>query len=284
MAMSTSGGVDRMLSELTSRGLPRARARLFAAEKMVLAVGDVRLILSIRDEPLSGRREALLALDTAPVVSEPALLNEVRDAVRERDEKVSTLVLRLPPEVEPTDTFVGKRATQYIVAGPDVRTVTESGEWTLRPYGPENHDAVAALLREALELGYRTTVPDVPVPDVGEFVESLLNSDGVTVFTAYHRDTFAGHATVVTDEDELTGAPQLELFDQFVLREWRGTAAGGLLASAAVGRARSAGHALRGHVVGDDPHSEAVTARLLAAGWHRAESYWAVPLSGGADA
>lgn len=261
---------------LVALGVPAGQAAVFVEEDMVVEVAGRTLLVSVHDEELTGRTRGVVALGVETVLDDPAAMAELRAEVTAMAGTLDALVVRLGPGHDPPDRLGARLISRYLTAGPDVRLAERAGEWTVRRYRPADRDAVAGLLLAALREGYRI-LGDGPVDGLPEaYVASLLDREGdeVTVFTAHHGEVFTGHATLMFEEDDLTGAPQLELFDLFVLGEWRGTEAGGLLTASAIRHARRLGLPLRGHVAGDDANAVSVTDRLLASGWLPAESYW----------
>jgi GNAT superfamily N-acetyltransferase len=269
------GGVDA----LVALGIPAERANLFVDEDMVVEVAGKVLLVSFDEEEMTGKSRAVVALGVETLLDDDAAMAALRAELSARAGRLDAIVCRLGPESEPPDTLGARLISRYLTAGPAVPIVEPTGRWSVRPYRPDDHDVVADLLLEAIHEGYRI-VGDGPLDGGPEsFVESLLARVGgeVDVFVSHHGRDFAGHVTLMVEQDDLTGQTQLELFDMFVLHEWRGTEAGKLLTSSAVLAARERGLALRGHVAGDNANAAAVTARLLASGWHRAESYWSLP-------
>lgn len=264
---------------LEALGIPTDRANLFVDEDMVVEVAGRVLLVSVDEEQMTGKSRAVVALGVDALLDDDVAMAALRTELSARAGRLDAVVLRLGPDVEPPETLGARLISRYLTAGPTVPIVEPTGRWSVRPYRPDDHDTLAGLLLEAVREGYRIA-GDGPLDGGPEsFVESLLAGVGgdVSVFVGHHGHDFAGHVTVMAEQDDLTGVTQLELFDMFVLHEWRGTEAGALLTSSALRSARERGLPLRGHVAGDNANAAAVTARLLASGWHRAESYWSLP-------
>ncbi|OLF13984.1 hypothetical protein BLA60_02050 [Actinophytocola xinjiangensis] len=267
------------MDALVALGVPADQAEVFVDEDMVLDLAGHTLLVSVHDEDMTGRARGFVALGAESLLGDPAALTALRAELTARAGGPTTVVVRLGPGHEPPEPLGARLISRYLTAGQDVRLTDPAGEWTVRRYRAADRDAVAELLLAALREGYRI-LGDGPVEGLPEaYVASLLDREGdeVTVFTAHHGEVFTGHATLMYEEDDLTGTPQLELFDLFVLGEWRGTEAGRLLTTSAIRHAREAGLPLRGHVAGDDDNAVTVAARLCAAGWLAAESYWELP-------
>lgn len=271
--------MSEAVAALVDAGLSAERAAELAEAGLVVQVGGRFLVVAEDVDPLSGDRRALVVGDCAAVLAEPGTLRELRDAVADRHPGAARIVLRLDGPTRPDPDLGAELLLRYVQSGPPPAP-PDDPSWTARPYESGDREPVAALLRAAIADGYDTVGSGAPDAAAAAFAEDLLDRVGhdVVVFCAVEDGRFAGHATIVWDEDELTGAVRPELFDMFVLPERRGTPAARLLTAAAVGWAAAAGSPLRGHVVGGDAAATAVFERLVAAGWRPAEAYWALPM------
>lgn len=178
---------------------------------------------------------------------------------------------------------VGLPYMRYVLASDEFTPVGPVPGWSVRSAQRDNAAEVVPLLVAAMVDGYRLAGSAVDDAIVDEYAHGLFEQaleDGA-VFVAYDGDRFAGHVTVLADQDELSLAKRLEMFDLFVLPEHRGTAASELLSSAAVDYARQRGLALRGHVSGHDENAARVLSGLQRKGWRRDTTYWLLPLDDG---
>jgi GNAT superfamily N-acetyltransferase len=265
---------------LLAAGVPADRAaELVDAGLTAELAGEVALLAAV-DEPVTGERRVLVTVGADRVAADPDRLAALRALVARDHPDAQTIVLRLPPGAAAP---AGARLLmQYVESGTVPEPPAQTAGWEVRPYRPEDRDAVHHLLVRALEIGYRTAGSAAPREQTHAVATDLLDraGDDVTVFCAVGAPGFGGHATVVWDTDDLTGQDRPELFDVFVRPEHRGSPVGRLLTAAAVRWAAGAGFPLRGHVVGDDDNAATVRQRLLATGWRPAEGYWAVPAGG----
>jgi GNAT superfamily N-acetyltransferase len=269
-------------SALTAVGVRPGLAGELVDGDLVFVLEGHLLVIMEADDPLVAESRVLVPVGAEPVAAYAALLAALLSLVEEVYPEAATLVLRLSAGVRPAAGTPARLLLQYVQIAPERRAEPPPRGWTVRPYRPDDRQPVADLLLQAIRDGYADLGGALSQGRPEALVDDVLDRVGqdVTVFCAEHDGSFAGHATVIEEEDELTGDQQLELFDMFVLSEHRGSPAARLLTSAAVDFAASGGMPLRGHVVGDGPGPAAVVDRLLTQGWHLAESYWRVPLRG----
>jgi len=261
---------------LLAAGIPAGRAQALVSAGLTAEVGGHLVVVGEMTDRLSGERMVLVAGGADAVVRDAHLTDELRTLVARRHPGVGTLMVRAERESEPAAAIGAQLVMRYVESGPPPVSAPPESEWRVRPYEAADREPVADLLARAIEAGYTSVGVPAAEPQTRQFVDDLLDrtDDDVTVFCAFRRDRFAGHATVVWDEDDLTGRLRPELFDVFVLPEHRATPASRLLTAAAVSWAAAAGFRLRGHVVGGDENAQAVFRRLVADGWRPAEAYW----------
>jgi hypothetical protein len=273
---------------LVDAGVDPARAADFVADGLVVVLADHVLVMGETVEPLSGVRQVVVPFGGGPVLSDARRTAELRRLAARRHPEASVAVVRVPAGAPaPLEPPAGpaRRMSTYVVAdtvpsSPVPSSPVPPADWAVRPYRPDDRADVAELLARALLTGYAGAGEPADRVTVEGYVAGLLDQvgDGVTVYCAEHRGRFAGHATVVWDEDELTGRARPELLDLYVLEQHRGSPAAGLLTREAVRWSVTAGHPLRGHVAGGDDDARTVLERLCRRGWRQSEAYWVVDL------
>jgi GNAT superfamily N-acetyltransferase len=279
VAAGVCGPADAdLVAALVAADVPAGRAVTFVAAGLAVYVGGHVVVVEEVTEPLSGDRRVLVAAGAEPLLANVDLMGELRRHVAREYPSASTVVLRSRGDVEPEQAIGARLLMRYVEFSSPPEAQPEAPGWTVAPFTKTEREAVAALLTQAINAGYTSVGTAAAERETRHLVDDLLDraGDEVTIFCAFRRGDFAGHATVVWDEDDLTGEVRAELFDLFVRPEHRGTPAARLLTSAAVRSAAAAGFRLRGHVVGGDDNARVVFERLIADGWHPAEAYWSV--------
>jgi GNAT superfamily N-acetyltransferase len=277
--MTRSGvRVDEEVRWLCEAGVAEAMADTLVSDGLVARLDDHLLVVSQYVDAITGSRQALVPFGADATVTDRNALAQLASMVAERLPGTTELILTIRPEVRPP---VGQPYLRYVVAGPSVRRLLPQDGWTVRPSTRSDAADVIALLERALLDGYAEAGADpdgTVVHDVAEDLFATSLSDGWGHVT-HSGGTFVGHVTVLPDQDELTGQARWEMFDMFVLPEWRSGPAAGLLVSAAATRAAETGLPLRGHVSGCGPHSDLVLAGLVAQGWCAETVYWSIDLA-----
>ncbi|MDX8050907.1 GNAT family N-acetyltransferase [Lentzea sp. BCCO 10_0798] len=262
------------VAELVGRGVRAELAAELAESGLLVRVAGEPVVLAPDADPVTGRPRVLATLLGGPVPVPP-----LTDLVRSRHPGAESVMLVLPASVpEPA---AGRPYMRYLLATDALTPASEEPGWLVRRAGEGDAPDVLPLLVKAMVDGYEGAGSPVAAESLREDAERVFAqalAEGA-VFVAHDDSGFAGHATVVPDEDELTGLPRLELFDTFVLPARRGSRAGALLNSAALRYARELGLPLRGYVSGHDDNAERVLARLTAHGWRRDTTYWSLPLA-----
>jgi hypothetical protein len=265
------------LSALAAAGVPERRAREFIEAGLVSILDGHVLAVAADEEPMTGEWRALVAVGADAVAVDAGLRAALLDRISADHPRATSVVLRLPPGVRPAPEVGARLLMRYVRSG-SLRPPRTDPHWTVRRYRSADREPVMELLRQALAAGYASWGTAADAGRLAEVAEDLVGrcGDDVAIFCAVTAGGFGGHATVVWDEDDLTGERRPELFDVFVRPEHGGSAARGLLVAAAADYATAAGFPLRGHVVGADANAHSVFDRLLEQGWRPAESYWAL--------
>ncbi|MBM7814480.1 GNAT family N-acetyltransferase [Saccharothrix algeriensis] len=267
------------VADLVGRGVRAELAAELVGSDLLVRVAGEPVVLAPDADPVTGSPRVLATPLGGPVPTPPLV-----DLVRERHPGAEAVVLVLPAGAPEPAT--GRAYMRYVLATDALAPADPEPGWVVRR--ADGHDApdVVPLLVQAMADGYRGAGSPVATAALREHAERVFGqalAEGA-VFVAHDGGGFAGHATVVPDEDELTGRPRLELFDTFVLPARRGSRASALLTSAVVRHARGLGLPLRGYVSGHDDNAARVLAKLTANGWRRDTTYWSLPLDEGRSA
>ncbi|MBB5801684.1 GNAT superfamily N-acetyltransferase [Saccharothrix ecbatanensis] len=272
---------DADAAELRALGVAADVAELLAGSDALARVADHLVVITPEVDEVSGDARALVTFLAPSVHTGSDLVAELATAAAARHPEIDRLVLVLLAGSEPPTTPGGAAYMRYVLATDRLVTARPAPGTQVRRATADDADDVVPLFAAALVDGYRrsgSTTDQSTVDDYAAelFVEAL---EVGAVFVAHDGDGFAGHATVLPDQDDLTGQDRLELFDQFVLPRAHGTPVGPLLTSAAVEHARRVGLPLRGYVSGGDATADKVFDALLAKGWRPDTTYWSLPLS-----
>ncbi|MET9628323.1 pitrilysin family protein [Lentzea sp. NPDC006480] len=254
---------------LVRGGLLDDVADTLVAQGHTAAIGPHVVVISPETEALTGEQRALVSFG-----AEHVGLAELRREIAARHPEATSGVLKLPAHSPAAPELVPHM--RYLRAGDPGEPAAEPG-WTVLPMAEQDAEDVRKLLCEALRVGYRQHADERLI---GDHVDAVLAGEDTTVFVARENGVFAGHATLVPDEDELTGERRWEMLDMFVLEPWRGSPASRLLSAAAAAHAHTTGLPLYGHVSGSGEEADLVHARLAAGGWAPAFGYWVLPLEG----
>lgn len=271
-----TGEATRHRDALIAYGIDPETAHEWVDEGLTVTIADTVVLLSEFTDPVNREEHALVTVGADTILSDDevraAVLAHVRRALPEADVLTLRTTSTAPPPAEAT---VRMRYVER-VCPPEI--VAPAG-WEVRPFGAGDADDVTRLLVAALAAGSATGTWNED--STGEVAADLLSriGDDVAVYCATYDGRFAGHGTVVHERDDLTDAPQLELFDIYVIDEFRGSVAGKLLQQATVRHAVEHGTPLRGHVVGGDEQAAAVLAHLQEDGWRVAETYVSLPVN-----
>ncbi|WP_447007575.1 GNAT family N-acetyltransferase [Saccharothrix isguenensis] len=268
-------------AELRALGVAADVAELLVESDVLARVADHLVVITPEVDQVTGESRALVTFLTPSVRTRPELVEELAATAAARHPETDRLVLVLPPGSEPPTTPGGAAYMRYVLATDQLVTARPAPGWQVRRATAADADDVVPLFAAALVEGYGVAGATTEQSTVDEYAAGLFDQalEAGAVFVAHDADGFTGHATVLPDQDDLTGQDRLELFDQFVLPRAHGTPAGSLLTSAAVEHARQAGLPLRGYVSGGDAGSDAVYGALLAKGWRQDTTYWSLPLS-----
>ena len=277
---SDAPGASHLWSALRALGIPEGRAQDLVEAGLALTIDGHVAVVGETADPISGEGTLLVAGGADGLLADPRTTERLGELVGDRFPGIDTVTLRLEGGRTPEALPGARLLLRYVESTRPPRAVEPGRDgYLVRPYEPAERSNVSALLTEAIDAGYTTLGAAAGSQETAAFVADLLDRIGVDVgvFCARLGDHFAGHATVIWDEDELTGDCRPELFDVFVLPEHRGTSAGRLLTDAAITFAAEAGFPLRGHVVGGGDAALSVFHRLQQDGWRAAEEYWSVP-------
>ncbi|AXX30136.1 hypothetical protein KCV87_06320 [Actinosynnema pretiosum subsp. pretiosum] len=268
--MSPLPGPDA--AALRALGLSDEVADLLAGSEQLLDVAGEPVVLTAEVDGASGGTRAL-ATFLGP--SSDAAVAEVVAIAADRHPEAAELVLVLPPGRTPPAS--GAPLLRYALATGGIGPVPDAAGWVVRDANDNDAVDVVPLYAEALP-----HLADVDPWELQEHCLELFDEalEEGAVFVAHGPTGFAGHLTLIPDEDELTGSPRLEVFDRCVVGEAVGTPVAALLTWAAVEHARAEGLPLRACVHGDGAEVDAALESLLAEGWRRDEVCWAVPLRG----
>lgn len=261
------------VTELVGRGVRAELAEELAGSDQLVRVAGEPVVLAPDADPVTGRPRVLATLLGGPVPMPPLV-----DLARARHPGAESVMLVLPASVPEPAT--GRPYMRYVLATDALAPAREEPGWVVRRADAGDAPDVVPLLVKAMADGYEgagSPVAEDALREDAERVFAQALTEGA-VFVAHDDGGFAGHATVVPDEDELTGLPRLELFDTFVLPAYRSSRAAVLLTAAALGYARELALPLRGYVSGHDDNAERVLAKLTAHGWRRDTTYWSLPL------
>ncbi|WP_033438827.1 hypothetical protein [Saccharothrix sp. NRRL B-16314] len=272
---------DADAAELRALGVADDVADLLAESDALARVADRLVVITPEVDDVTGDARALVTFLTSSVHTGPELVAELAVAATALHPGIDRLVLVLPPGSEPLATPGGTAYMRYVLATDRLVTTGPAPGWQVRQATADDADDVVPLFVAALVDGYRLAGVATDESTVDEYAVGLFGQalEVGAVFVAHDADGFAGHATVLPDQDDLTGRDRLELFDQFVLPRAHGTPAGSLLTSAAVEHARACGLPLRGYVSGGGPTADRVYEALVAKGWRPDTTYWSLPLS-----
>ncbi|GAA2660241.1 MULTISPECIES: hypothetical protein [Actinosynnema] len=272
--MSPLPGPDA--AALRALGVADEVAELLAGSELLLDAAGEPVVLTAEVDDETGRARAL-ATFLGP--ASDAAVAEVVEAAAVRHPEAAEVVLVLPPGRTPPAS--GAPLLRYALATDGIGRAPDVEGWAVRHADDNDAVDVVPLYAEALPDGVDADPWELQELCLELFDEALEEG---AVFVAHGPDGFAGHLTLVLDEDELSGTTRLEVFDRYVLGEVGASPAVELLTWAAVEHARAEGMALRACVHGDGPEVEAALESLLELGWWRDEVCWAVPLAGGAGA
>ena len=263
--------------ELLRTGVRPELADDLLAAGLTARVRDRLLVVTEYLDPVDGESRAFVPLGGEVVLDDPAALATLVGLAADRVPAATRLILLLDSSATPPD---GVPYLRYVRAGTPADAVVPADGWQLRRTVPADRADVLPLLRQALAVGYAeagSAADGAALDEVAGAVFTRCLTDGWG-FVAHHRGRFTGHLTVLPDQDELTGECRWELFDLFVLPEFRGGPSARLLTAAAV--AAAGDRPLRGHVAGADAHSQLVLDRLVGSGWQPDTTYWSIPLPG----
>ncbi|MEJ2851893.1 MULTISPECIES: hypothetical protein [unclassified Saccharothrix] len=269
--MSSTDSPTLIADLARARVLPDVAATLVAAD-LVPLVGGVPMVMTRADDEITGTSRVLV-VPVRPDVPLPAeVVDEVLRVARDRHPDCDELLLAVRHTPAHPD---ARPHMRYVVAGPEVAVTAPPPGWSVRRARPADRADVEDLLVRALVRGYPGAAVGEDV--FGEHARAVYEAavDTGAVFLAHRDGAFAGHLTLLSDVDELTGEERLELFDLYLLPE--GAGGGSALTSAAVRVARELGLPLRGHVSGGGASADAVHAALLAKGWLPDVGYWSLP-------
>jgi GNAT superfamily N-acetyltransferase len=271
---------DADAAELRALGVAADVAELLAGSDALVRVADHLVVITPEVDEVSGDARALVTFLSPSVHTGPDLV-ELATAAAARHPEIDRLVLVLLAGSEPPTTPGGAAYMRYVLATDRLVTARPAPGTQVRRATADDADDVVPLFAAALVDGYHLAGATTDKSTVDEYAAGLFGEalEVGAVFVAHDGDGFAGHATVLPDQDDLTGQDRLELFDQFVLPRAHGTPVGSLLTSAAVEHARRVGLPLRGYVSGGDATADKVFDALLAKGWRQDTTYWSLPLS-----
>lgn len=267
-------------SELRELGVQADVADAIVQADMLCRSGDELLVISSAIDEVTASSQALVTFLVAEGEIRAGLVRDVVGLATSRHPTASQVVLSMPATRVVSEQLSARPYMRYVVATDELVLREPAPEWKIRRAVARDAGDVVPLYVTAFVEGYAGAGTSVPLAEAEVRGQSLFGcalADGA-VFVAYGPDGFAGHATVIPDVDDLTGEPRLELFDLFVLPQYRSTPAGGVLTSAAVRYAREYGLVLRGYVSGCDANAEKVLDGLLSKGWRRDRTYLLISL------
>jgi len=262
-------------AELLRTGVRAELADDLLAAGLTARVRDRLLVVTEYLDPVDGESRAFVPLGGEVVLDHPDALETLTELAADRVPAATRLILQLDSTATPP---AGVPYLRYVRAGAPAGQAVPADGWQVRRTVPADRADVLPLLREALTVGYAEAGSAADTDALEEVAGAVFSScltDGWGL-VVHHQDRFTGHLTVVPDEDELTGESRWELFDMFVLPEFRSGPSARLLTAAAV--AAAGDRPLRGHVVGADAHSQLVFDRLVGSGWRPDTTYWSIPL------